>query len=69
MLEMAVVVLSKGENRIWKQVLKEEDLQWKGEVENLRLGDLLDVLCKDNGDPEPGNPWLDGLECQRFLQE
>lgn len=64
-----MVVLSKEENRIWKQALREEDLQWKGEVENLRLEDLLDVLCRDNGDPGPGNPQLDELEFRRFLLE
>lgn len=65
------MVLVKEENRTSKQVLKEVDLQWQwtGEVENLGLGDLLDDLCRDNGDPGPGNLQLDGLECRRFLLE
>ena len=61
------MILAKEENRISKQGLKEEDLQWGGKVENLRLGDLLDVLYRDNGDPGPGNLQLDGIECRLFL--
>lgn len=45
------MILTKGGKRILKQDLKEEDLQWKGGVEIQRLGDLLDVLCRDSGDP------------------
>lgn len=63
------MIPTKGEKRILKQGLKEEDLHWKGDVESLRLGDLLDGLCRDNEDLGSGNLPLYGLECWRFRLE
>jgi hypothetical protein len=64
---VVVVILAKGEKRISKPDLKEEELHWKRSIEIPRLGDLLDVLCRDTGDL--GILPLDVLECWRFHLE